>query len=925
MMNKYYTTFLTGCFLLLAAPLLAQQDLYHWRVGAYVGSMTYYGDLNTKILPGELAPEQLGLGVAIERVLSDDFSGKLLYTQGQFRANDRTDNTFLERSLNAQTDIRDYSFLLTYYLDNDRFLERKSFLSPYLSLGIGYTSFDVYGDLLDAQGMPYHYWSDNTIRSIAEGAPGAGQATIVEQDGEYETELSGLQTEQSYSTETFNIPIALGLKFRLGDRINLNLEVMARYTFTDYLDDVGGDYRSEYSNDLQQLAANPTGREATQRGDSPSINDFYTFTSVSLHYNFSRRDYVYRAPKIYATGDQVNLYTVPEERTEVVTRPDTVASVDLEWNALMSEEHTLSDSIRIVPTTVGTDTFLTVLQPRAIDTTAINTLEDQPPALDTLANIDLPDTLMGVEALMPLSDSLAISFDQDSLQQDTLMHVVRYNLDSLGEKIALDTVATLNMAQPSDTLARMADSSTLVISPRSGNTPRKLRITQPDTTQSMVREPLMDTLAVVRVSDTTTVIPLSDSLSLSVQSDTAGTTSKVSVVQSKPDTVQEEVPSSPVVSTQATPNFDPRPTATDTTSNLPETGADTTSVLQETEVDSTTSVQESRISTVPRRTTPARPPTRPDRTSTTPSANNDSNTARLESQIEQLQRELQQLRAAQNAQRTPAPSQRSANTPQNQTSRRATTSSPSSPPATTTKPQATTPKTSTTPTTKSSTTTRTPTTTTSPTTSGTNPARVGVGVGADVAVVPAERAEQTEVADTVQLDSLNQRIDNFSSYLESVSQKNDTSLANVAQEVRRLRAQLDSMQNTRNRPSTTQADSIGQQLRDLELQELRTSEVFFKTASFSVSNSSKERLQQTASFIKAHPDVVVQLRGYTDAMGDPERNQILSRKRAQAVKDVLVEYGVEPQKITTRFFGADLSLDRSEAAYARRVEVIIEE
>ena len=920
MTNKYYTFFLIGCCWLLATPLLAQQDLYHWRVGAYVGSMTYYGDLNTKILPGELAPEQLGLGVAVERVLSNDFSGKLLYTRGQFRVNDRTDDTFLERSLNAQTDIQDYSFLLTYYLDNDRFLERKSFLSPYLSLGIGYTSFDVYGDLLDAQGMPYHYWSDYTIRSIAEGAPGAGQAVIVEQDGEYETELTSLQTEQSYPTETFNIPIALGLKFRLGDRINLNLEVMARYTFTDYLDDVGGDYRSEYSSDLQQLAANPTGREASQRGDSPSINDFYTFTSVSLHYNFSRRDYVYRAPRIYATGDEVNLYTVPEERTEVVTRPDTVASVDLAWNSLMSEGHTLSDSIRIVPTTVGVDTFLTVLRPREIDTTAVNALEDQPPALDTLATIDLPDTLMGVEALMPLSDSLAISFDQDSLQQDTIMHVVRYNLDSLGEKMALDTVATLNMAQPSDTLARMADSSTLVISPRSGNAPRKIRIMQPDTTRSMVREPLMDTLAVVRVSDTTTIIPLSDSLSLSVQSDTARTTSKVSVVQSKPDTVQQEAPRTPVVSTRAAPSFDPRPTATDTTSAVPETESDTASVLQETEVDSTTSLQESRIDTTPQR---SRPPTRPDRTNTSTSpANTDANTARLESQIAQLQRELQQLRAAQNAQRTPAPAQRPANT-QNQTSRRATTSSPTSPPATTTKPQATTPKTSkaTAPTTRADSTRRT-TITTAPARSGTNPARVGIG--ADVAVVPA-RAEQPDAADTVQLDSLNQRIDNFSSYLESVSQKNDTSLANVAQEVRRLRAQLDSMQNTRNRPSTTQADSIEQQLRNLELQELRTSEVFFKTASFSVSNSSKERLQQTASFIKAHPDVVVQLKGYTDAMGDPERNQILSRKRAQAVKDVLVEYGVEPQKITTRFFGADLSLDRSEAAYARRVEVVIEE
>ena len=43
--------------------------------------------------------------------------------------------------------------------------------------------------------------------------------------------------------------------------------------------------------------------------------------------------------------------------------------------------------------------------------------------------------------------------------------------------------------------------------------------------------------------------------------------------------------------------------------------------------------------------------------------------------------------------------------------------------------------------------------------------------------------------------------------------------------------------------------------------------------------------------------------GYTDDVGSPEYNQKLSERRAQAVRDYLVQAGLNPAIITTKGYG----------------------
>ena len=63
--------------------------------------------------------------------------------------------------------------------------------------------------------------------------------------------------------------------------------------------------------------------------------------------------------------------------------------------------------------------------------------------------------------------------------------------------------------------------------------------------------------------------------------------------------------------------------------------------------------------------------------------------------------------------------------------------------------------------------------------------------------------------------------------------------------------------------------------------------------------------------------------GYTDAAGDKERNQVLSLRRANAVRDFLLARGVAPERLTTKGYGSDHLADPNDPVSEanRRVEL----
>ena len=94
----------------------------------------------------------------------------------------------------------------------------------------------------------------------------------------------GSSYDRPYSLIQPVIPVGVGVRFKLNDRTDLSFEVGYRVTFTDYLDDVGGNYANpnDLESDLARAVANRT-VELTDAvtGDSriPNLENFTTNVS----------------------------------------------------------------------------------------------------------------------------------------------------------------------------------------------------------------------------------------------------------------------------------------------------------------------------------------------------------------------------------------------------------------------------------------------------------------------------------------------------------------------------------------------------------------------------------------------------------------------------------------------------------------------
>ncbi len=130
----------------------------------------------------------------------------------------------------------------------DIYFQKNALVRPYLSLGLETINFSAKGDLEDANGSPYHYWSDGTIRDVEESL--WGRLRSIYRDYEYETDLRLREDQEfglgEYSQRAFSIPAGAGLHFRIDQRAFFSLGMSYHYTLTDMLDNVAFE-RNKYS------------------------------------------------------------------------------------------------------------------------------------------------------------------------------------------------------------------------------------------------------------------------------------------------------------------------------------------------------------------------------------------------------------------------------------------------------------------------------------------------------------------------------------------------------------------------------------------------------------------------------------------------------------------------------------------------------
>jgi outer membrane protein OmpA-like peptidoglycan-associated protein len=108
---------------------------------------------------------------------------------------------------------------------------------------------------------------------------------------------------------------------------------------------------------------------------------------------------------------------------------------------------------------------------------------------------------------------------------------------------------------------------------------------------------------------------------------------------------------------------------------------------------------------------------------------------------------------------------------------------------------------------------------------------------------------------------------------------------------------------------------------------LTLGDVLFDTGKADLNPGASRNLDQLVVFLTDHPERRVEIDGYTDNVGTDSFNLSLSERRADTVRNVLVNRGIDSSRIVTRGYGKDFgvasNVDSGGRQLNRRVEIVI--
>jgi outer membrane protein OmpA-like peptidoglycan-associated protein len=108
---------------------------------------------------------------------------------------------------------------------------------------------------------------------------------------------------------------------------------------------------------------------------------------------------------------------------------------------------------------------------------------------------------------------------------------------------------------------------------------------------------------------------------------------------------------------------------------------------------------------------------------------------------------------------------------------------------------------------------------------------------------------------------------------------------------------------------------------------LTLGDVLFDTAQATLKAGADRTIDRLAAFMGEYPDRQVAIEGHTDSRGSDEYNRDLSKRRADAVRDALVDRGIQSQRIRSVGLGEAYPVAGNDSTGGmqqnRRVEIVI--
>lgn len=93
--------------------------------------------------------------------------------------------------------------------------------------------------------------------------------------------------------------------------------------------------------------------------------------------------------------------------------------------------------------------------------------------------------------------------------------------------------------------------------------------------------------------------------------------------------------------------------------------------------------------------------------------------------------------------------------------------------------------------------------------------------------------------------------------------------------------------------------------------------IFFETDKYDLQDKSRIELDKVYELLENNPRVRIEISGHTDNIGTPEYNQELSRNRAKAVYDYLIESGIEADRLQFKGYGESSPIASNETEQGR--------
>ena len=225
---RYHLSLITAlCLSLVNAQDSIKYNLF--RVGAGAGAFNYIGDIGAFKQLGAVDDLRLGYTLSFNQRFLTMFSADVTGFYGKVASNERSGS----RNLNFESSLMGGQFTLGFHFDN-KYMIKSGKLGPYLFGGVGYFLFDAKGDIKDANGETYYYWSDGSVRNMIESSANIALATKLKRDFKYETALN--DPNNNYAKSALMFPVGFGLKARLGRNADFILQGSYYFAQTDYLD-----------------------------------------------------------------------------------------------------------------------------------------------------------------------------------------------------------------------------------------------------------------------------------------------------------------------------------------------------------------------------------------------------------------------------------------------------------------------------------------------------------------------------------------------------------------------------------------------------------------------------------------------------------------------------------------------------------------